>query len=95
MGDVIRPVKVKLDVPDKQCDDLHHTKNQFFYCANTTAEWAWRHPDEYCITSKQKAEKALYEQLRSDTELTANLVQKGIRRAIEGHKKRCRSSQER
>ena len=86
MGDVIRTVKIKLDVPDKRCDDLHHTKNQFLYCANTTAEWAWRHPDEYCITSKQKAEKALYEQLRSDTELTANLVQKGIRRAIEATK---------
>jgi IS605 OrfB family transposase len=38
------------------------------------------------ITSKQKAENALYEQLRNETELTANLVQKGIRRAIEATK---------
>jgi transposase len=38
------------------------------------------------VTSKQKAEKALYDQLRSETELTANLVQKGIRRAIEATK---------
>jgi len=86
MEDVIRTVKVKLDVPSERCDDLHQTKDQFLHCANTTAEWAWRHPNDYCVTSKQKAENALYEQLRGDTELTANLVQKGIRRAIEATK---------
>ncbi|ELZ31353.1 IS1341-type transposase [Halogeometricum pallidum JCM 14848] len=84
--EVIRTVKVKLDVHDKRCNDLHQTKNQFLHCANTTAEWAWRHPNNYCVTSKQKAENALYERLRNETELTANLVQKGIRRAIEATK---------
>lgn len=84
--EVIRTVKVKLDVPTERCDDLHQTKNQFLHCANTTAEWAWRHPNDYCVTSKQKAENALYERLRNETELTANLVQKGIRRAIEATK---------
>ena len=86
MEDVIRTVKVKLDVPDKRCDGLHQTNNQFLHCANTTSEWAWRHPNDYCVTSKQKAENALYDQLRNETELTANLVQKGIRRAIEAIK---------
>ncbi|MCU4754518.1 transposase [Halobacteria archaeon AArc-curdl1] len=86
MEDVIRTVNVKLDVPAERCDDLHQTKDQFLHCANTTAEWAWRHPNDYCITSKQKAEKALYDRLRNETELTANLVQKGIRRAIEATK---------
>jgi IS605 OrfB family transposase len=86
MEDVIRTVKVKLDVPTERCDDLHQTKDQFLHCANTTAEWAWRHPNDYCITSKQNAENVLYERLRNETELTANLVQKGIRRAIEATK---------
>jgi IS605 OrfB family transposase len=86
MEDVIRTVKVKLDVPEERCDDLHQTKQQFLHCANTTAEWAWRHPNDYCVTSKQKAEQALYDSLRNETELTANLVQKGIRRAIEATK---------
>jgi IS605 OrfB family transposase len=87
MGDIIRTVKVKLDVPDKRCDDFHQIKDHFLHCANTTAEWAWRYPDDYCVTSKQKAEKALYDQLREDTDdMHANLVQKGIRRAIEAVK---------
>ena len=86
MGDVIRTVKVKLDVPAERCDDLHRTKDQFLHCANTTAEWAWRYPNDYCVTSKQTAENALYDRLRNETELTANLVQKGIRRAIEATK---------
>ena len=86
MGDVIRTVKLKLDVPRERCDDLHQTKEQFLHCANTTAAWAWRNPDEHCVTSKQQAETALYDRLRDETELTANLVQKGIRRAIEAIK---------
>ncbi len=86
MEDVIRTVKVKLDVPTERCDDLHRTKDQFLHCANTTAAWAWRHPNDYCVTSKQKAENALYDQLRNETELTANLVQKGIRRAMRPQK---------
>jgi len=86
MGDVVRTVKVKLDVPAQRCDDLHRTKDQFLHCANTTAAWAWRYPDDYCVTSKRKAENALYDQLRRETELTANLVQKGIRRGIEATK---------
>ena len=84
--EVIRTVEVKLDVPTERCDDLHQTKQQFLHCANTTAAWAWRHPNDYCVTSKQNAENTLYEQLRNETDLTANLVQKGIRRAIEATK---------
>ena len=77
-----RTVPIKLDVPEQRCGDLHQTKDQFLHCANRTSEWAWRY-DDYCITSKSKAEDALYEDLRDETNLTANLVQKGIRRAIE------------
>lgn len=83
MGDnVRRTVPIKLDVPTQRRSDLHHTKDQFLHCANRTSEWAWRY-DDYCITSKSKAEDALYDDLRDETELTANLVQKGIRRAIQ------------
>ena len=82
--EVIRTVKVKLDVPTERCDDLHQTKDQFLYCANTAAAWAWRYPNDCCVTSRKKAESALYERLREETDyLHANLVQKGIRRAIE------------
>jgi IS605 OrfB family transposase len=87
MEDVIRTVKLKLDVPTERCDDLHQIKDHFLYCANTTAGWAWRYPNDYCVTSKQKAENALYDQLREDTDyMHANLVEKGIRRATEATK---------
>lgn len=77
-----RTVSIKLDVPEERRGALHQTKTQFLHCANRTSEWAWRYED-YCITSKSKAEDALYDELREETGLTANLVQKGIRRAIE------------
>ena len=77
-----RTVPIKLDVPEQRRGDLHQTKNQFLHCANRTSEWAWRY-DDYCITDKSKAEDALYDELRDETDLTANLVQKGIRRAIQ------------
>ena len=77
-----RTVPIKLNVPRERRGDLHQTKTQFLHCANRTSEWAWRY-DDYCITSKSKAENALYDELREETDLTSNLVQKGIRRAIE------------
>ncbi|KTG19439.1 RNA-guided endonuclease InsQ/TnpB family protein [Haloferax profundi] len=86
MTEIIRTVKVKLDVPTERCDDLHQTKDQFLHCANRTADWAWRHPNDYCVTSYLKAHSALYQPLREETELVANLVQKGIQRGIEATK---------
>ena len=77
-----RTVPIKLDVPKERRDDLHQIKKQFLHCTNRTSEWAWRYND-YCVTSKSKAENALYDELREETDLTANFVQKGIRRAIE------------
>ncbi len=77
-----RTVPIKLDIPEQRRGDLHQTKKQFLHCANYTSKWAWRY-DDLCITSKAKAENALYSELREETDLTANLVQKGIRRAIE------------
>ncbi len=77
-----RTVLIKLDVPSDREADLHHTKTQFLDCANQTSDWAWRY-DDYCITSKAKAENVLYNDLKAEYDLTANLVQKAIRRAIE------------
>ncbi len=76
-----RTAPIKLDVPEQRRDDLHQTKHQFLHCANRTSDWAWRH-DELCITSKNKADDALYDDLRDETDLTANLVQKAINRGI-------------
>jgi len=80
--DVTRTVRVRLDVPDSRKSDLHATNNLFQYCANRTAEWAWRYPHDDCVTNKNQAENALYDELRDETDnLHSNLVQKAIKRA--------------
>ncbi len=80
--EVTRTVRVRLDVPDDRKSDLHATNSKFQYCANRTAEWAWRYPDKECITSKNEAEDAIYDDLREEIDyLHANLVQKAIKRA--------------
>ena len=77
-----RTVRVRLDVPDDRKSDLHATNQRFQFCANRTAEWAWRYPHDDCVTSKFEAEAALYDELREATDdLHANLVQKAIKRA--------------
>jgi IS605 OrfB family transposase len=82
--DVTRTVRVRLDVPDDRKSDLHATNSKFQYCANRTAEWAWRYPDEDCVTSKSEAEAGIYDELRHATDgLHANLVQKAIKRATD------------
>ena len=85
--EVRRTAVVKLAVSDEQRDDLHETAEQFLHCANVAAEFCWsdRHYND-CVTSKAKAERALYPDLKADTDLTANLVQKAIRRAVEAVK---------
>lgn len=81
--EVTRTVRVRLDVPDDRKCDLHATNDLFQHCANRTAEWAWRYPDEPCVTSRSRADGALYDDLRAETgSLHANLVQKAIKRAI-------------
>ena len=85
--EVRRTAVVKLAVSDEQRDSLHETAEQFLYCANVASEFCWDNTDyDDCITSKAKAERALYADLKSETDLTANLVQKAIRRAVEAVK---------
>jgi len=69
-----RTAVIKLDTPEGVDTHLRETIEQFKYCSNTASEWCWHGDDGYHVTSKAKAEDALYDQLREDTELTANLV---------------------
>jgi len=84
---VHRTAPVKLIVPDERREDLHESARQFLYCANRAAEFCWDN-DSYtnCITANSTARDALYEELRDETDLTANLVQEAIRRAVQATK---------
>jgi len=84
--DYRRTAVIKLDIPDGADASLRETVEQFKHCANTASEWCWHGDDGSHVTSKAKAETALYDQLKTETDLTANLVQKGIRRAVEAIK---------
>ena len=86
MVELRRTVVIKLDLPEGGDESLRGTVDQFKHCANTTSEWCWHGDDGYHVTSKAKAERTLYADLKNETDLTANLVQKGIRRAVEAVK---------
>ena len=81
-----RTAVIKLDVPQDADASLRETVEQFKHCANTASKWCWHGDDGYHVTSMAKAERALYDQLRAETDLTANLVQNGVRRAVEAVK---------
>ncbi len=81
-----RTAIIKLDTPKNADPTLRETVEQFRHCANIASEWCWHGDDGFHVTSKAKAERALYESLKDETDLTANLVQKGIRRAVEAVK---------
>ncbi|WP_435344831.1 RNA-guided endonuclease InsQ/TnpB family protein [Haloarchaeobius sp. HRN-SO-5] len=85
--EVRRTAPVKLVVPDERRDDLHESARQFLHCANRAAEFCWS-DDSYteCVTSNTTARDALYDDLREETNLTANLVQEAIRRAVHATK---------
>lgn len=78
---------MKLAVSDEQRDALHATREEFLWCANRAAEFCWDNTDyEKCCTNKRKAQAALYDELRDNTDLTANLVIGAIYRAVEAVK---------
>jgi transposase, IS605 OrfB family, central region len=81
-----RTAVIKLDTPEGADGSLRETVGQFKHCANTASEWCWHGDNGSHVTSKAIAEQALYDRLRDETDLTANLVQKGIRRAVEAIK---------
>ncbi|TKX65876.1 RNA-guided endonuclease TnpB family protein [Halorubrum sp. GN11GM_10-3_MGM] len=85
--EVRRTAPVKLVVPDERRDDLHESARQFLHCANRAAEFCWS-DDSYtdCVTANTTARDALYDELREETDLTANLVQEAIRRAVQATK---------
>jgi hypothetical protein len=86
VAELRRTVITKLDLPEGADESLSGTIDQFKHCTNTASEWCWHGDDGYHVTSKAKAERALYADLKADTDLTTNLVQKGIRRAVEAVK---------
>ncbi len=67
----------KLDTPSDADSALRETVDQFKHCANTASKWCWHGDDGYHVTSKAQAERALYDRLRDETDLTANPLQKG------------------
>ncbi|MFC7224110.1 RNA-guided endonuclease InsQ/TnpB family protein [Halalkalicoccus sp. GCM10025322] len=85
--EVRRTAPVKLIVPDEHRDDLHESARQFLHCANRAAEFCWD-DDSYtnCVAANTTARGALYAELREETDLTANLVQEAIRRAVQATK---------
>jgi len=85
--EVRRTASVKLDVPDQRHEDFHESAQQFLHCANRASEFCWDTTDyTNCVTSNSKARDALYDDLRAETDLTANLVQEAIRRAVQATK---------
>ena len=79
-----RTAPVKLDVPDQRRGDFHESAQQFLHCANRAAAFCWDDTQyKACVTANSTARDALYDELRAETDLTANLVQEGIRRAVQ------------
>jgi IS605 OrfB family transposase len=82
--EVRRTAPVKLVVPDERRDDLHESARQFLHCANRAAEFCWSDDSHTeCVTANTTARDALYDELRDETDLSANLVQEAIRRAVQ------------
>jgi putative transposase len=85
--EVRRTAPVKLLVSDKQRDAFHETREQFLWCANRTSEFCWNKYDyTKCRTHNRPVRDAIYDELRAETDIHANLVQAAIKRAVEAVK---------
>jgi len=66
--------------------NLHESARQFLYCANRAAEFCWDNDSIRTASLRTQLRGTLYEELRDETDLTANLVQEAIRRAVQATK---------
>ena len=80
--EVRRALPVKLVVTDSDRDALLETIAQYKHCANETSDHCWN-DDGYKKTAKYAVKDELYHDLKTDHDLTANLVQQAIFQAVE------------
>jgi putative transposase len=83
--EVRRTLPVKLVVSDSDRDALLDTINQYKHCANKTSDHCWDEND-YKKTQKYAVKDELYHDLKTDHDLTSNLVQQAIFQAVEAVK---------
>jgi len=69
-----RTAVVKLDVPDDRCDDLKRTMNTFRDASQRFADRGWAGDgDGFVITSRSHLQRLVYDPIRDDTGLHADL----------------------
>ncbi|XGI84739.1 RNA-guided endonuclease InsQ/TnpB family protein (plasmid) [Halorutilales archaeon Cl-col2-1] len=83
--EVRRTLPVKLVVDDNDKDALLETIDQYKHCANETSDHCWNE-DDYKKTAKYAVKDELYHDLKTEHDLTANLVQQAIFQAVEAVK---------
>ncbi|UWG49570.1 Transposable element, IS605 OrfB family [Halalkaliarchaeum sp. AArc-CO] len=83
--EVRRTLPVKLLVTDSDRDALLETIDQYKHCANETSDHCWDEND-YKKTAKYAVKDELYHDLKTEHDLTANLVQQAIFQAGEAVK---------
>jgi IS605 OrfB family transposase len=79
--EVRRTVPVRIDVTDEDAALLHDTVEEFLFAANSVVDHAWQ--GEYKTTSKVQLQRETYYDVRSETQLHANLVQNARNKAAD------------
>lgn len=83
MATANRTVPIPLNPTESEQERLCQTLEDYQYCRKQTLEYCWNNPKQPSdlVTSKSQAEKALYHELRDETDeqLHGNLVQKAIK----------------
>lgn len=83
--EVMRTVRVKLEVPEERRGDLHQTIDQFNHACNYTIDNG-RNDDGYLILNKSKIHDQVYYDLRDETDLPANLCVRAYSKAVDAMK---------
>jgi putative transposase len=71
--EIQRTAVVKLSVLDKRRDDLKRTMNTFRDAAQRFVDRGWKGDDGYVITSRSHLQRLVYDDIRDDTGLHADL----------------------
>ena len=81
--EVQRTAVVKLSIPDERRDDLKRTMNTFQDATQRFADRGWAGDDDgYAITSRSRLQPLVYDDIRDDTGLHADLTVAAVNHAV-------------
>ncbi|RQG89121.1 hypothetical protein EA462_12170 [Natrarchaeobius halalkaliphilus] len=83
MAEVVRNIRVELNIPESRHSDVDHTFEEFRQAAQYVADHGWSDDLYHLVKAKNELHQATYTEVREKTDLQSSLVQSARNLAVD------------